>query len=121
MRTTIEALPMSETTLPQRRRRHELTAEMLTKASAPLVEIDWWLIHWLLRYPLQRADDLVVGVARWASRSTVYRHLQGLEASGLVEGVELATPGTGKRLYHLSNLGLYVLASGRRVKRDSCG
>ena len=51
------------------------------------MELDWRLLHWLLRYPLQRADDLLVGVARWASRATVYRYLQGLEASGLVEGV----------------------------------
>src|SRR5207248_9462275 len=56
-------------------------------------------------------DDLVVGVARWASRPTVYRHLQGLEASALVESVLPATPGTGKRLYHLSNLGLHLVAN----------
>jgi len=83
---------------------------MLIQAGSPLEEIDWRLLHWLLRYPLQRADDLAVGVARWASRATVYRHLQGLEASALVESVLPATPGTGKRLYHLSNLGLHVLA-----------
>ena len=76
---------MRETTLQKRRSRHELKEEMLTKASAPLMEIDWRILHWLLRYPLQRADDLLVGVARWASRATVYRHLQGLEASALVE------------------------------------
>lgn len=70
-----------------------------------------------MRYPLQRADDLVVGVARWASRATVYRHLQGLEARGLVESVVPAAPGTGKRLYHLSNLGLHVLA--RHLERPA--
>ena len=75
-----------------------------------LSDIDWRLLHWLLRYPLQRADDLVVGVARWASRATVYRHVQALEARGLVESVLPKTPGTGKRLYHLSNLGLHLLA-----------
>jgi hypothetical protein len=75
-----------------------------------LTDVDWRLLHWLLRYPLQRADDLIVGVARWASRATVYRHLQALEARGLVESVLPKTPGTGKRLYHLSNIGLYLLA-----------
>jgi len=108
---------MRETTLQKRRSRHERKEELLTKASAPLVEIDWRLLHWLLRYPLQRADDLLVGVARWASRATVYRHLQGLEVSALVESVVPATPGTGKRLYHVSNLGLHVLA--RHLQRPA--
>jgi hypothetical protein len=90
---------------------------MLTKAQSPLAELDWRLLHWLLHYPLQRADDLVVGVARWASRPTVYRHLQGLEASALLESVLPATPGTGKWLYYLSNLGLHVLA--RHLERPA--
>src|SRR5579863_1413626 len=93
--------------LPSRPRR---TVEMLTQAGSSLEEIDWRLLHWLLRYPLQRADDLAVGVARWASRATVYRHLQELEANALVEWVVPKTPGTGKRLHYLSNLGLYLLA-----------
>jgi hypothetical protein len=97
-------------TPPEKRRGPRLTAEMLARAASPLVELDWRLLHWLLRYPFQRADDLVVGVARWASRATVYRHLQALEASGLVESVLPKTPGEGKRLYHLSNLSLHVLA-----------
>jgi hypothetical protein len=104
-------------TPPEKRREPRLTAEMLSRAASPLVELDWRLLHWLLRYPLQRADDLVVGVARWASRPTVYRHLQGLEASTLVESVLPAAPGTGKRLYHLSNLGLHVLA--RHLERPA--
>jgi predicted transcriptional regulator len=77
---------------------------------ASLGDIDWRLLHWLLHYPLQRVDDLVVGVARWASRATVYRHMQALEERGLVESVLPKTPGTGKRLYHLSNTGLHLLA-----------
>ena len=101
---------MPDSTRKRRRTGDMLTAEMLTQASATLTEIDWRLLHWLLRYPFQRADDLVVGVARWASRATVYRHLQGLEASALVESVLPGTSGSGKRLYHLSNLGLHVLA-----------
>jgi protein involved in plasmid replication-relaxation len=108
---------MRETTREKRQSRDERKAEMLTKASAPRVEIDWRILHWLLRYPLQRADDLVVGEARWASRATVYRHLQGLEASRLVESVVPATPATGKRLYHVSNLGLHVLA--RHLERPA--
>src|SRR2546421_9489561 len=83
---------------------------MLTKAESALQKLDWRLLHWLLRYPLQRADDLVVGVARWTSRATVYRHLQRLETCKLVESVLPKNPGEGKRLYHLSNLGLHVLA-----------
>src|SRR5947207_4772508 len=83
---------------------------MLTQSQSSVTALDWRLLHWLLCYPLQRADDLVVGVARWASRATVYRHLQGLEASELVESVLPKTPGEGKRLYHLSNVGLHVLA-----------
>jgi hypothetical protein len=51
-----------------------------------------------------------VGVARWASRATVYCHIRALEASGLLESVLPKTPGTGKRLYHLSNPGLHLLA-----------
>src|SRR5438270_8658839 len=97
-------------TPPEKHRGSRLTAEMLTKAESALQKLDWRLLHWLLHYPLQRADDLVVGVARWASRATVYRHLQGLEASEFVESILPKTPGEGKRLYHLSSLGLHVLA-----------
>jgi len=66
-------------------------------------------LHWLLRYPLQRAADLVVGVARWASRATVYRHVQELAERGLVERILSRTLGAGKWLYYLSNLGLHTL------------
>jgi len=94
----------------QRRRGRKLTAEALYEIEASLADVDWQLLHWLLHYPLQRADDLVVGVARWASRATVYRHVQELEARGLLESVLPKTPGAGKRLYHLSSLGLNLLA-----------
>src|SRR6266567_2506399 len=110
-------LLMPESTLERQKTRRTLTTEALAEAGASLAEIDWRLLHWLLRYPLQRADDLVVGVARWASRATVYRRLQGLEVTELVESVVPATRGTGKRLYHLSNLGLYVLA--RHLERPA--
>src|SRR5437764_7175066 len=104
-------------TPPEKHRGSRLTAEMLTKAESSLQELDWRLLHWLLRYPLQRADDLLVGVARWASRATVYRHLHVLEASKIVESVLPKTPGEGKWLYYLSNLGLHVLA--RRLERPA--
>ncbi len=79
--------------------------------SASLDVLDWRLLSWLLRYPFQRADDLVVGLAHWASRATVYRHLHILEQNGLVGSVLPKTPAEGKRLYHLSNLGLHLLAA----------
>jgi DNA-binding MarR family transcriptional regulator len=83
---------------------------MLAEREASLADIDWRLLHWLLRYPLQRVEDLVVGVARWASRATVYRRVQRLETSGLIESVLAKTPGTGKQLYYLSNSGLHLTA-----------
>ena len=101
---------MPESTLERRRTRHKLTAGALTEIGESLADVDWRLLHWLLRYPLQRADDLIVGVVRWASRASVYRHMQVLEAKGLVESVLPKTPGTGKRLYYLSNPGLHLLA-----------
>src|SRR6266487_1512905 len=90
------ARPMPETTLERRRTGRKLTAGALVEIGESLVDVDWRLLHWLLRYPLQRADDLVVGIARWASRATVFRHIQELEASSLVESVLPKTPGSGK-------------------------
>jgi predicted transcriptional regulator len=103
-------LPMPESSLERLRTRHKLTAGTLVEIGESVSDIDWRLLHWLLHYPFQRADDLVVGVARWTSRATVYRHMQALEAKKLVERVLPKTPGTGKWLYHLSNLGLHLLA-----------
>jgi predicted transcriptional regulator len=101
---------MVESTLKQPQRGRKLTKASVEEMSASLTEIDWRLLYWLLRYPLQQVDDLVVGVARWASSPTVYRHVQGLAGRGLVERILPKTQGTGKWLYHLSNLGLYTLA-----------
>src|SRR6266566_2378135 len=109
-RTRKGTFPMPEPSLERRRTRRKLTAGVLTEIGESLADVDWRLLHWLLRYPLQRADDLVVGVARWTSRATVYRHVQALEARGLLESVLPKTLGAGKRLYHLSNRGLHVLA-----------
>ena len=108
---------MPEAILEKRRAEGKLTAEVLAEVGTSLAEIDWRLLHWLLRYPLQRVDDLVVGVARWASRATVYRHLQELEEKGLIESVLPKTPGTGKRLSYLSNAGLHLLA--RHLERPT--
>ena len=109
---------MSEETLKRRRTGRTLTAATVEEVGASLAEIDWRLLHWLLRYPLQQVDDLVIGVTRWASRATVYRHVQELAGRGLVERVLPKTQGTGKWLYHLSNLGLHALSRhlGRPVR-----
>jgi len=54
-----EALPMPVTP-PEKQREPRLTGETLIQAQSSLQELDWRLLHWLLRYPLQRADDLVL-------------------------------------------------------------
>ena len=108
---------MTEPTLKRRGTQRTLTAATVEEVGASLAEIDWRLLHWLLRYPLQQADDLVIGVARWASRATVYRHVQELAGRGLVERILPKTQGTGKWLYHLNNLGLHVLA--RHLQRPA--
>jgi hypothetical protein len=81
----------------------------LPEIGASLADIDWRLLRWLLRYPLQRVEDMLVGVARWTSRATIYRHVHALASCGLIESVLPKTPGSGKRLYHLSNPGLHLL------------
>ena len=74
-----------------------------------LEEGDIRLLQWLLRYPFQRAEDLAL--ATGSSSATVYRHVKILYSRGLVERVMPAALGMGKCwLYHLSNLGLQVLA-----------
>ena len=117
VRKRIEGLSIPESILEKRRAGGKLTAEVLAEVGTSLAEIDWRLLHWLLRYPLQRVDDLVVGVARWVSGATVYRHVQELDARGLVERVLPKTPGAGKRLYYLSNAGLHLLA--KRLDRPA--
>src|SRR5260370_7866794 len=97
-----ETLLMPESTLEKRRAGRKLTAEVLAEVGTSLVEIDWRLLHWLLHYPLQRVDDLVVGVARWASLATGYRHVPGLEARGLLKSLLPQTPVSAKRTFPLS-------------------
>ncbi len=66
------------------------------------------LLHWLARYPFQRAQDLVVALAPWERRTTVYAHLADLEQEHLIEALRAGIAGR-KRLYALSPLGSYVL------------
>jgi hypothetical protein len=90
-------------------------SENIQERVASLERSDRRLLQWLLQYPLQRADDLTLGVARWMSRASVYRHLDALQQRGLVESVLATSSGDGKRLYYQSNLGLYVLAASMHV------
>ncbi|HVU69264.1 MAG TPA: replication-relaxation family protein [Ktedonobacteraceae bacterium] len=71
----------------------------------PDAAIDARLLIWLARYPLQRAEDLVLGLARWGARPTIYRHLTTLSAAGLVTSVS-ASWGGGAPLYLLSSAGV---------------
>jgi predicted transcriptional regulator len=74
-----------------------------------LEDADLRLLQWLLRYPFQRAEDLAL--ATGSSIATVYRHLNILHNSGLVERVMLPALGASTCwLYYLSNVGLQVLA-----------
>ena len=71
---------------------------------------DLRLLQWLLRYPFQRAEDLAL--AAGINSATAYRHLNVLHNLGLIERVAPAALGASTcRLYHLSNLGLHVLAA----------
>src|SRR5713101_2742762 len=87
------------------RRWMQVIAESVERVSPQDVQI----LRALLRYPFSRAED--VAIARDSSVATVYRHLALLHSLGLVERVIPAVLGmaTGS-LYHLSNLGLHVLA-----------
>jgi DNA-binding MarR family transcriptional regulator len=73
------------------------------------------LLLWLLHYPFQRAVDL--SLAAGISIATAYRHLGMVYNAGLIEHVMPPVLGTGTcRLYHLSNLGLQVLAAHEQVE-----
>jgi DNA-binding IclR family transcriptional regulator len=67
-------------------------------------------LQWLLRYSFQRVEDLVV--ATGCSNATMYRHVETLQGLGVIESVSPAVLGMAScHLYHLSNLGLHVLAA----------
>ena len=61
-----------------------------------LEDVDIRLLQWLLRYPFQRAEDLAL--ATGISSATVYRHLNMLHNSGLIERVMPAALGTRNML-----------------------
>lgn len=97
---------MNETHLPPQ---HPLIARHL----ASLTPLDQRMLEWLLHYPFQRAEDLVIGVAmtKRASRPTIYRRIAALSGQGLLESILPALAGDGKRYYYLSNSGLHILAT----------
>src|SRR5262245_17322776 len=72
--------------------------------------VDRKIFWWLLRYPLQRVEDLVLALS--VSTNTIYRHLNRLVEEGLVEYI---TPSLNVqstcRLYHLGNDGLLAAAT----------
>jgi predicted transcriptional regulator len=76
------------------------------------------LVRWLLRYPLQRVEDLSPALA--ASEKTIYRHLTRLIEATLVEYI---TPSLGVkttcRLYYLSQKGIQVAAEQEQVDAHS--
>lgn len=85
------------------------SAELLARLQA----LDLQLLQWLLRYPFQRIEDLVV--ATGSSTATVYRHIDVLFDLKLIEAVSSAVLGTAScHLYHLSNTGLTVLAASEK-------
>src|SRR5207249_2547035 len=88
------------------------TIQTVREAMRHLSPLDVRLLQWMGRYPYVAAEHLAVAVARWTSIGTVYRHLALLEGDGLIEWVSSASLGKGqKRLYHLSNTGLHVVAA----------
>jgi hypothetical protein len=78
-----------------------------TERTLRLAEGSERLLHWLARYPLQRGNDLVVALAPWERRTSVYSHLAALAQEHLVETLHASIAGRTP-LYHLSPLGAYV-------------
>lgn len=67
------------------------------------------VLRWLERYPLQRTQDLVVALAPWQKRTSVYQQVRQLWQDHLLEELH-AGVAHGQRLYHLSPLGGLVCA-----------
>ncbi len=84
---------------------------VLQEYLAQLTEVDLRMLRWLLHYPFQRINDLVIALDRWVSRATVYRHVQELEHKGLIEPLLPGMPSSGAPLYYLSNAGLHLYAA----------
>ena len=72
------------------------------------------MLLWLLRYPLQRMEDLALALE--ANQSTIARHLAQLGKAGLVEYV---TPSLGRgnavQCYYLTQQGLLAAAAQERA------
>ena len=63
----------------------------------------WRLLRWLERYPFQRARDVMVALAPWEKRSTLYEHVADLERRRLI--ASLRWGGSKSVLYYLSPRG----------------
>src|SRR5258708_35264863 len=85
-------LLMPEPILERQKTRRTLTTEALAEKGASLAEIDWRLLYWLLRHPLQPAPGLGVGGASGASRGKVHRQPREPEEKSLVDGLPPRTP-----------------------------
>jgi len=81
-----------------------------SEPSVRLSTLDHKVLWWLLRYPLQRVEDLVLALA--VSTNTMYRRLNQLVEKGLVEYV---TPSLGIRstcrLFYLTHHGILIVAT----------
>ena len=81
------------------------------------------ILHWLERYPFQRAQDLVVALSPWESRSRVYERLAALAQRVLIEQLHVGVA-SGKRVWHLSPLGISVCdqlaVQSRRANQERC-
>lgn len=134
---TLASLTRTQTSFlhdsPNRRGRKTFQPSDIQALLKQLDDVDISLLQWLLHYPFQRAEDLVVAWLKpdGMSTATVYRHLLVQQQWGLIESV---TPGTlssgASALYHLSNLGLHLIAAhehtdplllARRWKTDERG
>src|SRR5579885_888708 len=90
-----------------RMRQEGRSANMRQERTLLLTEGEERLLHWLEHYPFQRAQDLVVALSPWEARTVVYERLATLEERRLIEHLHIGIA-RGKRVYHLSPLGVYV-------------
>jgi hypothetical protein len=83
-------------------------------ATPDLSAVDRKLLWWLMRYPLQRVEDIMLALG--VSANTAYRRLAHLGEVGLVEYVTppLAVK-SACRCYYLSNAGIVTAAAQERA------
>ncbi len=87
------------------------TSRLSSRHPLSLDPLDERLLRWLLRLPLQRAEDLHIALGE-RSAATLYRRLTRLVEAGLVEVVlPLGLGVASARLYHLSQRGLLAVAA----------